>query len=49
MGKSGRRPTWNYKLGSEAVLKGNEEKDLGVIIQDKLLAEKHISRSTGNI
>lgn len=47
MGKSERRPTWNYKLGSEVVLKGNEEKDLGVIIQDKLLAEKHISRITG--
>lgn len=36
------RPTWTYKLGSDIMLKQKEEKDLGVVVQNKLLLEKHI-------
>ena len=43
IGKSKNRPSWNYKLGEETIRKSNEEKDLGVVIQDTLSPERHIN------
>ena len=43
MGKSGRRPAWDYKLGESCIAKSKEERDLGVIIQDSMSPERHIS------
>ena len=48
MGKSKRRPTWEYKMGGVNILKSNEEKDLGVMIQDTLSPEKHINNIFGS-
>ena len=39
MGKSQTRPTWEYKMGEEVIMKSREEKDLGVIVQDSLTPE----------
>ena len=39
MGKSKTRPTWEYKMGEEVIMKSREEKDLGVIVQDSLTPE----------
>ncbi len=36
IGKSEKRPSWKYKMGGEIITKSNEEKDLGVIIQETL-------------
>ena len=47
MGKSARRPAWNYKMGEEVITK-RKEKDLGVIIQDNLSPEKHINGIFGS-
>ena len=47
MGKSKRRPSWEYKMGGVTILKSKEEKDLGVMIQDTLSPEKHINRIFG--
>ena len=41
MGKSKTRPTWEYKMGEEVIMKSREEKDLGVIVQDSLTPERH--------
>ena len=48
MGKSLRRHVWEYKMGEEVITKGREEKDLGVIIQDTLSPERHISGIFGS-
>ena len=48
MGKSKRRPTWDYKLGDNLITKSKEEKDLGVIIQDTLSPERHINGIFGS-
>ena len=34
--------------GKEVINKGSVERDLGVVIQDNLLAEKHINKITNN-
>ena len=47
MGVSDKRPNWTYKIGNEVISKKREEKDLGVIVQDNLSPEKHISRIIG--
>ena len=47
MGKGGRRPMFNYKLGNNAIGKVNSEKGLGVVIQDNLSVGKHINKITG--
>ena len=52
MGRSKKRPTWEYKMGGVNILKSKEERDLGVMIQDTLSPEKHINgifRSTYNL
>ena len=40
MRKSKTRPTWEYKMGDEVIMKSREEKDLGVIVQDSLTTYK---------
>ena len=47
IGKSKRRPKWNYKVGQEEIPKTKEEKDLGVVIQDTLNPEQHINKLFG--
>ena len=42
------RPSWTYKLGENIISIANEEKDLGVVIQDNLSPEKHINRIFGD-
>ena len=52
LGKSMRRPQWNYRLGTEEVTRSAKEKDLGVTIQDSLSPEEHIDnifRTTYNL
>ena len=44
MGESGMRPTWTYKLGEHIISIKKKIKDLGVVIQDNLLPEKHIDK-----
>ena len=44
MGERYRRPKWNDKMGEETIMKSKKEKDLGVVIQDNLLPEKHLNR-----
>lgn len=46
-GKSKRRPMWNYTMGDIPLNKAKEEKDLGVIIQETLGPERHISKIFG--
>ncbi len=48
MGRSKRRPSWEYKMGGITIPKSKEEKDLGVIIQDTLSPEKHINGIFGS-
>ena len=49
IGKSKRRPKWNYRIGQEEIPKTKEEKDLGVVIQDTLNpAEQHINKLLGS-
>ena len=48
LGKSKRRPVWNYiMMGEEQIKKTKEEKDLRVIIQENLNPEKIISMIFG--
>ena len=44
----GMRPTWTYKLRQNIILIEKVEKDLGVVIQDKLSPEKHIDQIFGD-
>ncbi|MPC25853.1 hypothetical protein E2C01_018976 [Portunus trituberculatus] len=48
LGKSKRRPVWNYLMGEEQITKTKEEKDLGVIIQENLNPKKLISKIFGS-
>ena len=47
-GKSKKRPSWIYRMGTEPVLKSKDEKDLGVVIQDTLSPERHINGIFGS-
>ena len=47
LGKSKRRPKWNYKMGQEVILKTKAEKDLGMVMQDTLSPERHINPLKG--
>ncbi len=40
-------PVFSYKLGNEEIKAKSEEKDLGIIIIDKLSSEVHVRRKTG--
>ncbi len=46
-GKSAMRPTWIYKMGND-ISRSTEEKDLGVMLQDNLLPDKHINKIFGD-
>ena len=46
--KSEMRLSWTYKLGENIISITNKEKDLRVVIQDKLSPEKHINRIFGD-
>ena len=48
MGTSRKRPTWIYKMGNDIISRVNEEKDLGILIQDNLSPEKHIDKIFGD-
>ena len=48
-GKSKKRPVWQYKLGNETIPSADKEKDLGVVINDKLEPEDHINQITGKM
>ncbi len=48
-GKSRRRISGKYSLSNERIMKKTEEKDLGVIITDKLSFGNHMNRITENI
>ena len=48
IGKSKRRPKWNYKIGQEKIPKTKQEKDLGVVIQDTLNPEQHMNKIFGS-
>ena len=48
LGTSKRRPEWSYKMGQEEILETKEETDLGVVIQDTLSPEWHISQLFGS-
>ena len=41
MGQGERQPRWTYRMGKEVINKGSVERDLGVVVQDNLSAEKH--------
>ena len=47
-GKSAKRPDWEYLLGSNTLQESNKEKDLGVIINNKLSPEDHINDKVRN-
>ena len=42
-GKSSKRPTWEYKLGNKILKESVKERDLGVIIDEKLSPEDHMN------
>ncbi|MPC84487.1 hypothetical protein E2C01_079226 [Portunus trituberculatus] len=42
--KSKRRPVWNYLMREEQIMKTKEEKDPGVVMQENLNPEKHITK-----
>jgi len=44
MMKSGRWSAWTYKMGNDVISRVNEEKYLGIVIQDNLSPEKHINK-----
>ena len=46
-GESSRRPVWEYKLGEEKITSADKEKDLGVVINNKLKPEDHVNQVTG--
>ena len=47
MGKSEKRPRGEYYMGNEVIEKAEEEKDLGVTVQNDLSPEKHINKIVG--
>ena len=48
-GESSKRPVWQYKLGDERIPSADKEKDLGVVINNKLKPEDHINQVTGKM
>ena len=48
-GESDKRPIWQYKLGEEKIPSSDKEKDLGVVINNKLKPEDHINQVTGKM
>ncbi len=48
-GKSAMRPDWQYKLGNDRLQQPEKEKDLKVIINNRLSPEEHIQETVRNI
>ncbi len=48
-GKSGLRPDWEYKLGIDSLQESEKEKDLGVVINNRLSPEEHIHEKVRNM
>ena len=48
-GESKKRPIWQYELGDEKIPSAVKEKDLGVVIQEKLDPEDHINQITSKM
>ena len=48
IGRSKNRPTWEYKMGEEVIMKSKEERDSGVMVQDTLTPERHINMVCGS-
>ena len=42
-GRSEKRPQWNYTLGNETLMEEEKERDLGVLVNNKLSPEDHIN------
>ena len=47
IGKSSKRPSWIYKMGNSIITTVDQEKDLGIVMQDNLSPEKHINKIFG--
>ncbi len=47
-GKKGMRPDWEYKLGKDSIQESEKEKDLGVVINNRLSPEEHIQEKVRN-
>ncbi len=47
--KSGMRPDWEYKLGSDRLQEFEKEKDLGVVIINRLSPEELIQEKVRNM
>ncbi len=48
-GKSGTRPYREYKLGNYRLQESEKEKDLGVVINNRLSPEEHIQEKVRNM
>ncbi len=48
-GKNEKRPDWEYKLGNDRLQESEKEKDLGVIINNRLSPEDHIQEKVRNV
>ncbi len=47
--KSGMRPDWEYKLGNDRLQESENDKDLGVVINNRLSPEEHIQEKVRNM
>ena len=47
-GASQKQKKWSYEMGQEVILQNKDEKDLGVVVQDTLIPEWHISQLFGS-
>ncbi len=43
------RPDWEYKLGNDSIQESEKEKDLGVVINNRLSPEEHIQEKVRNM
>ena len=48
-GKSKNRPDWEYTLGNTTLLTSEKEKDLGVVINNRLSPTDHINEKIRNM
>ena len=48
-GRSEMRPNWKYTLGNDKLQESEKEKDLGVIINNRLSPEEHIQEKVRNM
>ncbi len=48
-GKSGMRPGWVYKLGNDKIQESEKEKDLVIVINNRLSPEEHLHEKVRNM